>query len=398
MKKIAFVCQRYGEEVNGGAEAECRMYAERLTSFFNVEVITTCALDYVTWANHYPEGWSELNGVKIRRFRVKRIRRRRLFAALSSQVTKEKHSDLTEAVWLREQGPYSPDLMAYLHRHGTDYDAVLFMTYLYYPTARGIREPCRRKILIPTAHDEWPIYQRQYDRVFEEADAYVYNAPAEKRFVEKRFPVSAGRPGITIGAGVTYPAGELPSAEERFGIRGPYLCYSGRIDPSKGCETLFEYFMRYQDRHNNCLKLVLTGKAAMEIPERPDIHVLGFVSEEEKYAVMKDAAALVLASELESLSIVVLESMMMGRPVLVNGKCEVLKDHCTMSNAGFYFYNYEEFEAELDYLLDHPSVYAQMCENGKNYVRDRYQWDHIIRQLAGLIDAETAQTAGRERQ
>ena len=67
-----------------------------------------------------------------------------------------------------------------------------------------------------------------------------------------------------------------------------------------------------------------------------------------------------------------------------------------MSNAGFYFYNYEEFEAELDYLLDHPSVYAQMCENGKNYVRDRYQWDHIIRQLAGLIDAETAQTAGRE--
>ena len=197
---------------------------------------------------------------------------------------------------------------------------------------------------------------------------------------------------------MTYPAGELPSAEERFGIRGPYLCYSGRVDPSKGCETLFRFFECYQQRHERRLQLVLTGKAAMEIPKRPDIHALGFVSEDEKYAVMKDAAALVLASELESLSIVVLESMMMGRPVLVNGKCEVLKDHCTMSNAGFYFYNYEEFEAELDYLLEHPSAYAQMCENGKNYVRDRYQWDHIIRQLSGLIDAETAQTAGRERQ
>ena len=390
MKKIAFVCQRYGEEVNGGAEAECRMYAERLTPFFDVEVITTCAQDYITWANSYPEGVSELNGVTVRRFKVFMKRPLHLFGMLSAMVTKAAHSDGTEKIWLLAQGPWSPALIQYLRRHGTDYDAVLFMTYLYYPTVSGIQEPCRRKILIPTAHDEWPIYQRQYGRVFAKADAFVYNAPAEKRFVEKLFPVSAGRPGITVGAGVTYPRKDLPSVEERFGIRGPYLCYAGRIDPYKGCETLFQYFTRYQDRHENRLQLVLTGKAAMEIPERPDIHALGFVSEEEKYAVMKDAAALVLASEFESLSIVVLESMMMGSPVLVNGKCEVLKDHCTMSNAGFYFHSYEEFEAELDYMLEHPTVYAQMCENGKAYIRDHYQWEHIIRQLADLINEQTA--------
>jgi glycosyltransferase involved in cell wall biosynthesis len=309
------------------------------------------------------------------------------FSALSLMVSREKHSDKTEKIWMEEQGPCCPALIDYLHGHGKNYDTVLFMTYLYYPTALGIREPCRRKILIPTAHDEWPIYQRQFIRVFEQADAFVYNAPAEKRFVEKMFPAVVGRPGITIGAGVTYPQNELPSVEERFGIRGQYLCYSGRIDPSKGCDALFQYFQKYQERHENRLQLVLTGRAAMEIPDRPDIHALGFVSEEEKYAVMKDAAALVLASEFESLSIVVLESMMMGRPVLVNGKCEVLKDHCTMSNAGFYFYSYEEFEAELDYLLENPAVYAQMCENGKTYVREHYQWEHIIRQLVSLINA-----------
>lgn len=387
MKRIAFVCQRYGEEVNGGAETECRMYAERLTPFFDVEVITTCALDYVSWANHYPEGLSEHRGVRIRRFPVRKKRSQRRFDALSQAVIKPSHSDETEEKWMREQGPYCPDLVAYLREHGADYDTVLFMTYLYYTTALGIHEHCRKKILIPTAHDEWPIYQRQFISVFEQADALVYNAPAEKRFVEKSFPSTVKKPSITIGAGVVFPEKAIPSVKDRFGISGTYLCYSGRIDPSKGCDMLFRYFGQYQKRHDNGVKLVLTGKAAMEIPRRADIHALGFVTEEEKYAVMKDAVALVLASEFESLSIVVLESMMMGRPVLVNGKSEVLKDHCILSNAGFYFYNYPEFEAELDYLLNHPDIYSQMCENGKQYIQTNYQWDRIIEKLVTLIDS-----------
>ena len=385
MNKIAFVCQRYGEEVNGGAEAECRMYAERLTPFFDVEVITTCALDYVTWANHYSEGTEKINGVTVRRFKVQKERCQKRFDSISIEVLKETHSDETEEKWMREQGPFCPELIKYLREHGMEYDCVLFMTYLYFTTALGIHEKCRKKILIPTAHDEWPIYQRQFKSVFEQADALVYNAPAEKRFVEKLFPSTIGKPSITIGAGVVYPQTELPSVMDRFGITDHYLCYSGRIDPSKGCDTLFQYFKRYQMRHDNKLQLVLTGKAAMEIPKRPDIHALGFVSEEEKYAVMKDAVALVLASEFESLSIVVLESMMMGRPVLVNGKSEVLKDHCTLSNAGFYFYNYQEFEAELDYLLEHPTIYSQMCENGKRYVQEYYKWDSIVSKMIDLI-------------
>ena len=387
MKKIAFVCHRYGLEVNGGAETECRMYAERLTPFFDVEVITTCALDYVTWENYYPEGVSDTNGVTIRRFPVTRRRNQKQFDRISAEVIRTPHSDETEQLWMDAQGPYCPGLVQYLDANGMAYDAVLFMTYLYYTTALGIQASCKKKILIPTAHDEWPIYQRRFKGVFAQADALVYNAPAEKRFVEKLFPSTVSKPSITIGAGVTYPEKELPSVEERFHIAGPYICYSGRVDPSKGCELLFDYFDQYQKRHKDGLQLVLTGKAAMEIPKRSDIHALGFVTEEEKYAVMKNAVALVLASEFESLSIVVLESMMMGRPVLVNGKSEVLKDHCILSNAGFYFYNYKEFEAELDYLLDHQNIYEQMCENGKKYVREHYDWDHIVRQLVSLIEA-----------
>ena len=40
-KKIAFIIIRYGVAVNGGAEAHCRMLAERLIPFYDVEVLTT---------------------------------------------------------------------------------------------------------------------------------------------------------------------------------------------------------------------------------------------------------------------------------------------------------------------------------------------------------------------
>ena len=384
-QKIAFVCQRYGLEVNGGAEAECRMYAERLVPYYDVEVITTCALDYTNWENHYPEGESRINGVTVRRFPVERTRDQKAFDKISQKVIQPEHSDETEKKWMDAQGPYSPGVMAYLNQHGMEYEAVLFMTYLYYTTFHGIQCPCKCKILIPTAHDEWPIYMRQFQTVYDAADRFIYNAPGEKRFVEKRFPSVTQKPNITVGAGVDYPKGTLPNIREKFGIDGPYLLYSGRIDESKGCKILFDYFQRYQAAHQNQLKLVLTGKAAMPVPKHKDILSLGFVSEEEKYAVMKDSFAFVLASEYESLSIVVLESMMMGRPVLVNGKSEVLKDHCTLSNAGFYFYNYEEFEAELDYLLTHQREYDIMCQNGKQYVNDNYRWDKITERIRELI-------------
>ncbi len=390
-EKIVFVCQRYGMEVNGGAEAECRMYAERMTPFYEVEVVTTCALDYVTWDNEYPAGVSNLNGVTVLRFPTVRSRNQKNFDKATAAVLRPDHTDAEEKKWLEEQGPVAPEALRYLREHGKEYKAVIFMTYLYYLSARGLLDDCGRTVLIPTAHDEWPIYLRCFQPVYQRAEKFIYNAWAEKAFVEKLFPATVGKPGVVVGSGVVYPQGELPDVKEHFGIEGPYICYSGRIDESKGCGMLFRYFEEYKKRRGGELKLVLTGKAVMPVPQRADVFSLGFVSEEEKYAVMRGAEAFVLASQFESLSIVVLESMMMGRPVLVNGKCEVLKDHCTHRNAGLYLTKSAEFVATLTYLLPHPEAYRQMCENGKRYVQENYRWDTIVEKIHGLIEdgAET---------
>ena len=385
--KILFVCQRCGEQINGGAEAECRMYATRLTPYYDVEVLTTCAIDYVTWKNELPSGESMEEGVLVRRFPVLRERETESFARLSAGIASDEgHTRAEEERWLDAQGPYAPALIDWLHSHAAEYRAVLFMTYLYYTTARGLPGCPGVKLLIPTAHDEWPIRQSVYNDVFEAADSYIYNSEAERRFAERRFPQTAGKPYITIGAGVEEWQGELPDVRERFGLTGDYILYAGRIDSAKGCGELFENFAAYKALYGGELKLALIGKAAMPIPEREDIVHLGFVSEAEKYALMRSARCFVLSSHFESLSIVVLESMLMGRPVLVSEHCEVLHDHAVHSGAGLWFRGKEDFCAALYWLMTHPDECDRMGQRGRRYVRENYRWPGIVTRLRALIE------------
>lgn len=385
-EKIAFVCQRYGLEVNGGSELYCRQLAEKMSAVFDVEVYTTCAVDYVTWKNVYQPGDETINGILVHRYRVDRPRNIDEFNKLSAAVfSQEGHSDQQERRWIDDQGPFCPKLLSALQREHRKYKAVIFMTYLYYLTATGLPMGFENACLIPTVHDEPPVYLRYYRKVFEAAKGIIWNTPEEREFAERRFPAVADTPSVIAGVGVDVLAGELPEIPESL-REGDYVVYAGRIDESKGCGEMFDFFRRYKDERGGRLKLALIGKPVMKVPEAEDIVSLGFVSDEMKFSVMRSAKALVLFSRFESLSMVVLESMTMGRPVLVTGHCAVLKGHCLRSNAGLYFENYEEFAATLDYLLTHPAEYEAMRENGKRYVRENYQWDVIVERICRLIE------------
>ena len=72
--KVAIVVQRYGADINGGAEQHARYVAEHLAKHVTVEVLTTCAREYTTWKNEYPEGVDRLRGVTVRRFATGRTR------------------------------------------------------------------------------------------------------------------------------------------------------------------------------------------------------------------------------------------------------------------------------------------------------------------------------------
>ncbi len=393
MKKICFVVQRYGNEVNGGAEYLCRLYAERLTKYYDVTVLTSCAIDHVTWNNDYDEGTCEINQVNVHRFKVAEQRDIHVFAQQMGVYFGNENRDFADDfAWLKSNGPNCPTMYAYIKDHKDDYEVYLFMGYLYYSTTFCMQEVSNKAILISTAHDELPLNEcGMFNAQFNLPAAMMYLTEEERRFVFSKF-YSQHIPCVITGSGVTLPSTEeIDNQKEILKKTGEeYIVYVGRIEQGKSCDFLFDRFIEYKERYGGNLKLALAGKSIMPIPDREDVVWLGFVSEEEKFALIKNAKALVLASHQESLSIVVLEAMTLGIPVFVNANCDVLKGHIDKSNAGLYFYDRDDFILALHYLITNTEANRQMGENGKTHIKNNYDWEVIDNKMIDIIEQVSA--------
>jgi glycosyltransferase involved in cell wall biosynthesis len=418
--KLAFVVQRYGTEILGGSEYHCRLVAERLASKHEVEVLTTCARDYVTWKNEYPEGADRIRGVTVRRFAVSETRDINSFNQYSEWIFNHPHTRDDEMEWLRKQGPWSPSLLDYITRHQQAYEALIFFTYLYAPTVLGLQIAPRRSILVPTAHDEPAIHLSLYKDVFTFPAAIAYNTEVERRFLTTHFSIRA-LAEETIGCGVDLLHGRHePSAREdsndagpldeldiadakdddqplpphiagrgavfrrRHRLYGSFALYGGRIDPGKGCEELIEYFSSYVHDGGDA-SLILMGVKLMQLPEERWIRFAGLLSERERLQALEAATVVVVPSPYESLSLLALEAFAVGTPVLANARSEVLVDHCLRSNAGLFYADRDEFVEGLKLMLADQRLRAAMGRNGKEYVRRNYRWDVILSKYDRLL-------------
>ena len=373
-KRVAFVVQRAGTEVNGGSEALCLRIATRMTAYWEVEILTTCALDYMTWENHYPPGVEHHGNLIIRRFSVAHPRDIARFNRSTGTVISAPDRVTIEAgeAWMKEQGPWCPDLFAFIQAEKHRYDRFIFFTYLYCTSYFGLPLVADRAVLVPTAHDEWPIYLKIWDRWFSRPRALIFNTVEEKAFLQKRFP-SLAIEGPVAGTAVTPPA-DLDGQRFRasYGIDGPFVLYLGRIDASKGCVELIDHFVRLRATESAPRKLVLLGKSVIEIPRHPDVLALGFVPEQTKWDALAACEFLVMPSLFESLSLVLLEAWAAGKAVLVNGNSEVLAGQCRRSDGGLSYRSEEEFRAAVR-LLDDPERRRTFGEQGRRFVDRHYE-------------------------
>ena len=408
--KLAFIIQRYGTEVLGGSEHLCRLVAERLAAQHEIDVLTTCARDYVTWANEYPEGADRIRGVTVRRFANARTRDIAAFNTYSDWIYNNPHTRADEMEWLKQQGPWSPALIEYLRRHHQQYDVLVFFTYLYAPTVLGLEIAPARSVLVPTAHDEPAIRLDIFKEVFSRPAALCYLTESERQFVERQFP---DRPLLeeVIGVGVDIPqqqpyprmppapesdspasgdegepaAREFPSHllargavfRRRHRLHGPIALYGGRIDPGKGCEELIEYFSSYVKEGGDAT-LALMGVKLMALPEEPFIRFAGLLSDQERLQALEAATVVVCPSPYESLSLLALESMSVGTPILANARSAVLVEHCVRSNGGLYYADRDEFVECLKLLVGDVPLRNAMGANGRDYVRQNYRWDVVL--------------------
>lgn len=386
MKNIAIVNQRYGLTVNGGSEYFTRQLAEHLACDCNITILTTCAEKYDTWENTFAPGREQIHQIEVLRFSTAKQRNPKWFRILSKLVRSLPLTpEWLEQWWAKEQGPYAPALLQYIEEKQQDYDKFVFVTYLYYLTLKGLPKVAEKSILIPTAHNEPYIYFKIYQEIFQQAKGIAYLTEEEKYFVNQLFHNEA-IPDIVAGIGIEVPDITNPSEFQRnYQLNEGYLIYVGRIDEGKNCSEMFEFFLHYKKRYPSGKKLVLLGKTVMEIPEEEDILYLGYLEEKEKYDAISGSCALWMPSKYESLSISVLEAMALGKPVLVNGNCEVLKGHCEKSGAGLYYQNRLEFEQCLQRLWKETPEYRKMCRKGKKYIDRYYTWDKVMERYRGLI-------------
>lgn len=374
---VALVVQRYGLEVHGGAETLARRMAELLVDHVQLEVLTTCAVDYLTWADHYRPGLDNVNGVPVRRFPVPEPREYHAFDQASRAAYEVPDDLVLGRIWMREQGPNSPDLLDHLETRRDEYDAVIFVTYLYATTADGLPLVSDRAVLVPTMHDEPPLRLSIFDELFARPRLCLFSTPEERELAQHRFGVSDERARV-VGAGVDeYPETEPSRFLAQTGIERPYALYHGRLDPSKGVLELLEFHSRYRANQPEGLDLVLLGGGEVDLPEENGFHALGFVPESLKHDAIAGAEVVICPSPYESLSFSQLEAWSHGRPTLANAVSPVLVGQSRRAGGGLWYSNAEEYAEMLDLLAREGRLASAIGSQGLRYVHAEYSWDHV---------------------
>lgn len=382
MKKIAFVTPWYGENISGGAEMELRGISSHIKDAgHEVEILTTCVKDFNSdWnVNHHKSGKTIENGLTVRRFPVKKRDVKKFDEVNFKLMNGMSITPEEEKIYIEEM-VNSPRLYDYIKEKKDGYGAFIYIPYMFGTTYYGIQQCPEKSVMIPCFHDESYIYLDIYKRVFEHIAGMIYLSKPEEELANQVLELGDVNQAV-LGAGVdTDWHGDAQAFLNKYDIRTPFILYAGRKDAGKNVGILIQYFCEYKKRNENQLKLVLIGGGNIHIPEeyKRDIVDLGFVPIQDKYDAYAAADFLCQPSTHESFSLVIMESWLAGRPVLVHEQCEVTKSFAIETGGGLYFNDFFDFEGCVNYFLDNERKTGQMGKGGCQYVKEHFSWDVVV--------------------
>lgn len=378
--KLAIITARYGTEILGGAETFARHLAEQLAAQdHQVHVYTSCAKDYYSWENVFPQGRMSLNQVVVHRFPITSYDQAR-FTSLSHKLVNQWHLNQSEQRAWWAAGAHSQPLYEALDQKAANYDALLVLPYQATLTQAAAWVAPERTILAPCLHNEPYAYLALSRLLLAKVHGVLFLTPEEQSFTVKQLNVDLKRQGV-LGAAVSTLA---TAPNKRNPATPPYILTVGRLEAGKNLGLLYDYVERLADE-GSPLKLILAGDGPYAPPDHPPFEVRGFVSEAEKQALMAGATALVHPSLNESFSLVLLEAWLAECPVLVHKQCPVTLGHITRSRGGLAFETFSEFSVALNLFLTEPEIAARMGENGRSYTAQNYTWPLVLNRLEKFL-------------
>jgi glycosyltransferase involved in cell wall biosynthesis len=369
--RVGLVVQRYGQEITGGAEALAAQVAQHLRPHWDITVITTCATDHLSWANVLPPGESMVDGVRVVRFPVRSTRNRFAHNAMSRRLYGRSLDRSEEELWLASQGPLAPGLFRHLAEEGGRYDGFLVFTYLYVTGAWTVPMLGRRALVVPTAHEEPAFRFDVFADVFERPRALLTLTEEERQLIQARFPRHA--PARVVGVGVEPPRTEPQRFRSKFGIDRPYLMYVGRVEKGKGIYELLRAHARLRAADPESAELVLVGDSSVNASGQ-GVRLLGRIGEQDKWDGLAGAEAVVVPSARESLSLLTLEAMAVGTPVIGNIASAVVGGHLERSQGGVAYRSSADFAEVVRTVRGRREALARA---GRKYAR-RYRWSTVV--------------------
>jgi glycosyltransferase involved in cell wall biosynthesis len=407
--KLGIVVPRYGPDLSGGPEHQCRLIAERLAAQHQVDVLTTCAADRRTWANVHPEGSDRLRGVTVRRFATTRMTDPAAVRRSADRVFFGRHQRQDEMDWLKEHGPWAPALTDHLERQHAQYDVLIFFTCLHAPAVLGVRLAPSKSVVVPVVQDGPELELGVFEELFTSAAAFAWESDDERRLVSSRFHLRSLVDDV-VGCGVDLPEGDAavdggewlvgpPDREplpphldgpantfrRRHRLYGPFVLNAGRITSGQGCEELLEYFQHYVHEGGQA-KLVLMGSKLMPLLEDSGVRFAGMLPDEERLHSLQAATVVVAPSPDDSQIMLVLEALSVGTPVLVNARAATTVQHCRRSQAGLFYGDRWEFADALKLMVRDADLRSALGRNGRAYVSHQHRWATVLAKYERLFD------------
>ncbi|MHB0877287.1 MAG: glycosyltransferase family 4 protein [Anaerolineae bacterium] len=382
--RVAVVVPRYGLNIVGGAERHAFGFATAAAALgWDVEVWTTCALNHYSWRNELPAGEGQVGGLTVRRFPVSVWDERRYGEAVAQLHTGRLPSEEQQYDWLH-YGPHSPLLYEHAARHSSAFDYVVGLPYAVTIVQYALHAANGRTILWPCLHDEPLAYLAPTRQLLGSTYGVFFNSPEEADLCTDRIRCRMNRWAV-VGEGVELSFEGDEGGSDGKGVAPPYLMYAGRLEEGKGVGDLYEYFARYHRESGSPLKLALVGSGPLK-PPRSDAFVwLGRVSDGEKARLLGRALALCNPSLNESFSLVMMDSWLARRPVLVHAGCAVTRGHARRSSGGLWYGNYDEFAACLDWFQANPAAATAMGEMGHRYATVNYSWPRVMERVVATL-------------